>query len=77
MEAERAPANHPKTYRAPPLSPSSENPGIYLLLPSLDGHWGLTLQGLKHVCLGTGRSKDEAWSKGSLATAVAQPSQLQ
>lgn len=43
---------------------------------SLDGHWGLTQQGLKCVFLGTGRRKDEACSEGGLATAAAQPSQL-
>lgn len=76
MEAERAPANYLRACRAPLLSPSSENPGAYLVLHILDGHQGLTQQGLKCVCLTTERRKDEACSKGSLAPPAAQPSQL-
>lgn len=66
--------NYLRACRAPLLSLSSEN---LCFCTSLDGLWGLAHQGLKCVCLGIERSKDEASSKCTLATAVAQPSQLQ
>lgn len=60
--------------RAPLLSLSSEH---VCFCASLAGLWGLAQQGLKCICLGIDRSKDEAGSKYTRATAAAQPSQLQ
>lgn len=67
-------SNYLRACRAPLLSLSSEN---LCFCTCLDGLWGLAQQGFICVCLGIERSRDEACSKCTQATAVAQPSQRQ